>query len=70
MKYKMLRDYDVLKKGQIVFQYTGATYGCCDRNEIAVTAEQDKTPFIGVPAEWLETSETPRTDALKKEVKG
>ncbi len=36
-----------MKKGEIVYLYTGCTYGCC-RDE-AYTYQEGKTPFFELP---------------------
>ncbi len=40
---------DDLFKGMTVYEYTGCTYGCITRKGIAVTEEDNGTPFFEVP---------------------
>ncbi len=43
----------VMKKGTEVYEYEGATYGCCSGNELPCTMEPGKTPFIGIDKDKL-----------------
>ena len=43
-----------LEPGQVVYQYTGPTYGSLGRSEIAVTLVADETPFYGIPRDAVE----------------
>ncbi len=48
-----------LNKGDVVFEYSGITYGCVPDTDIAVTDEPDKLPFYAIPkdaVEWEEKS--------------
>ena len=44
----------VFEKGDMVYEYTGATYGCVSDNGVAVTRVPDQTPFIEIPEDALE----------------
>jgi len=58
VKYILIRDVTVnecswlgqtYKKGDIVYSYGGATYGCISREGWAFTLIEDKTPFFELP---------------------
>ena len=61
MKYRILHDItcfeDEFKKGDIVYRYSGCTYGCISNEGIACTIKKDETPFIEIPKEELEEIE-------------
>ena len=38
-----------LKKGEIVYEYTGPTYGCISGNGSAFTLTKNETPFFELP---------------------
>lgn len=40
--------------GQVVYHWSGPTYGCTSPDEIAVTLAPDEEPFYGIPRESLE----------------
>ena len=40
-------------EGDIVYEYTGHTYGCITPNGTAVTFEPDKAPFFELPNDSL-----------------
>ncbi len=42
-----------LKKGDIVYRYMGAAYGCISQDGIAVTKKEDTGPFFEVPVNSL-----------------
>lgn len=61
-KYLVTRDVEpsecnwlkeTVKKNTILYKYQGPTYGCISWSGVAVTAEQDKTPFFEMPYDVL-----------------
>jgi hypothetical protein len=42
------------KKDEIIFEYTGYTYGCCSRTGTACTILANETPFLEFPNDALE----------------
>ena len=42
------------KKGEIVYEYIGATYGCISPTGLAVTAVRDQAPFVELPIKAIE----------------
>ncbi len=42
-----------LSGGQVVYEYTGYTYGCISPTGIAVTLVPDETPFFELPRHLL-----------------
>lgn len=60
-QYKLLQEIKTqnLKKNDIVYHYTGPTYGCCSPSEIPCTLDStgDGTPFFGIQATALEPIE-------------
>lgn len=38
-----------MKEGEVVYQYTGATYGCIGFDGLAVSHEPNMTPFFELP---------------------
>jgi len=50
------RDY---KKGDVVYLYSGNTYGCCSCNGKAFTDKKDKTPFFELPNNSVERTTAP-----------
>ena len=64
MKYRLLKDRFSHKAGQLVYAYHGYDYGLCRDDDmafgvrhIAVSEEEDKTPFFTVPKSDLEEAE-------------
>jgi hypothetical protein len=41
-------------KGEIVYGYSGATYGCISAHGIAITEKPRKEPFLELPRDSLE----------------
>ena len=61
MKYKVIRKVtdkecswlsENIKKGTIVYEYSGCTYGCIGSG-VAVTYIKDQTPFFELPVNSL-----------------
>jgi len=46
--------HDVFEKGDVVYRYTGCTYGCISEGGVAVTRSPDQNPFFQVPMDALE----------------
>tara|TARA_B110000503_G_scaffold137155_1_gene220864 strand:- start:4285 stop:4491 length:207 start_codon:yes stop_codon:yes gene_type:complete len=42
------------KKGEVVFKYTGSTYGCCSPNGTPFTIKKNETPFFELPNNSVE----------------
>ena len=42
------------KKGEILFEYDGYTYGCISPNGIACSDKDQETPFYEIPKNALE----------------
>ena len=47
------RDY---KEGELVFDYTGYTYGCCTDSGVPVSEIEDASPFFELPADAVDRS--------------
>lgn len=43
-----------LKKGKVVYLYTGQTFGCVSDDGVAITRKPDKTPFFEVPRDAVD----------------
>lgn len=54
--YRMKEDrpFSGPKKGDIVYRWTGPTYGLLEHNEVAVSAQPDENPFYTVDRNELE----------------
>lgn len=48
-----MRDDDVIAHGEVVYKYTGCTYGCIGAG-VAVSRQPDKTPFFEIPRDAIE----------------
>ena len=62
IKYKLIRDVTkkecpwldrTFKEGEILYKYTGYTYGCIDEG-LAVSEKLNETPFFELPYDALE----------------
>jgi hypothetical protein len=58
MKYEVIRDVTVsechwlkddVKKGTVVYEYNGYTYGCVSPGGVACTLQKGQTPFFELP---------------------
>jgi hypothetical protein len=58
-QYRLIRDGRFgFKAGDIVYLFTGCTYGCIDsRTEVAMSLVDGETPFQGVDYDNLEVVE-------------
>ena len=52
----LARDYT---KGEELFQYYGATYGCITPDGVAVTEQPDQTPFFEMPLDAFDYRSNP-----------
>ena len=71
MKYILTRDVtidecswlsDNFKKGDIVYYYSGFTYGCCSSRGLPFTMEDGKTPFFELPKDSVEKLQLPNSN--------
>jgi len=42
------------KKGEVIYRYTGPTYGCIGPNGTACTLEYGETPFFEIPLDAID----------------
>ncbi len=57
-KFRLVKKYLNFKKGTVLYEYTGCTYGVISKDGVAVTEKPShgsylKTPFFEVPRKLL-----------------
>jgi len=70
MKYILSRDVTIdecnwlsrnFKKGDIVYYFSGFTYGCCSSAGLPFTIEDGETPFFELPKDSVEKLQSPNS---------
>ncbi len=47
----------IIRKGDVVYRYTGCTYGCISPMGTAVSIEENKNPFFEMPNDSIRVEE-------------
>lgn len=53
-RFRVIKDYEGFRLNQVVYQYTGPTYGIEGPNEVPVTVTPHVGPFVGLTEDYLE----------------
>jgi hypothetical protein len=53
-RFRVIKDYEGFRLNQVVYQYTGPTYGVEGPNEVPVTVTPHVGPFVGLTEDYLE----------------
>ena len=53
-RFRVIKQYEGFRMNQVVYQYTGPTYGIEGPGEVPVTVTPHMGPFIGLTRDYLE----------------